>query len=97
MRFDKSSFLSMFRTYQSVSSSHLEGFGPACNRRLSSPTLPRRVLARLGLAELRAKHSDLVDQLSDHLRPHRFFAPEPVGVVKRSEPLLGQPARVRHN
>jgi len=56
---------------------------------LLSPTGPRTILVCLGLEELGAKHSDFVDELSDHLCSHRLFAPEPLRVVERSEPLLG--------
>ena len=58
---------------------------------LSSPTRRRTVLVLvcLGLAELGAKHSDLVDELSDHLCSHRRSPAEPLAVVEQSEPLLG--------
>ena len=57
---------------------------------------PAQIWAWLELEKLRAKHSDLVDEFSDHHRPHRLLTPEPLCDVERGEPVLGQSTRVRH-
>lgn len=49
-----------------------------------------------GAGQCTSQSPDLIDQLADHLGPHRLLAAEPVGLVERGQPLICDPRRPSH-